>query len=122
MNRQTAPGNKHAYNSGMVAFFLSGICSISSGVIISILRDRYEQRPPVVGDEREDLLVGILARSRAEDVGTALRVQGEHLSEQARDAGEVVVDGEADEHGGPFSCGVHPAVYQLAHSVGAILA
>ena len=41
MNRQTAPGNKHAYNSGMVAFFLSGICSISSGVIISILRDRY---------------------------------------------------------------------------------
>lgn len=42
MNRQTAPLNRHAYNSGMVAFFLSGICSISSGVIISILRDRYQ--------------------------------------------------------------------------------
>ena len=87
-----------------------------------VLRDRHEQRPLVVGDEREDLLVGILARSRAEDVGTTLRVQGEHLPEHAADAGEVVVDGEADEHGGPFSRGVHPAVYQLAHSAGAILA
>ena len=41
MNRQTASAKKRAYNSGMAAFFLSGICSISSGVIISILRDRY---------------------------------------------------------------------------------
>ena len=41
MNRQTASAKKHAYNSGMAAFFLSGICSISSGVIISILRDHY---------------------------------------------------------------------------------
>ena len=42
MNRQTAPRNRHAYNSGMAAFFLSGICSISAGVIISLLRDRYQ--------------------------------------------------------------------------------
>lgn len=42
MNRQTAPIDKHAYNSGMAAFFLSGICSISAGVVISILRDRYQ--------------------------------------------------------------------------------
>lgn len=42
MNRQTAPRDRHAYHSGMVAFFLSGICSISSGTIISLLRDRYQ--------------------------------------------------------------------------------
>ena len=34
--------NKRAYNSGMAAFFLSGICSISAGVIVSILRDQHQ--------------------------------------------------------------------------------
>lgn len=42
MDRQAAQRNRHAYNSGMAAFFLSGICAISAGVIISILRDRYQ--------------------------------------------------------------------------------
>jgi len=35
-------GVKHAYRSGMAAFFLSGICAISSGIIVSILRDQYQ--------------------------------------------------------------------------------
>ena len=39
--QQTKTG-KHAYNSGMAAFFLSGVCAISAGVIVSILRDRYQ--------------------------------------------------------------------------------
>ena len=34
--------DKHAYRSGMAAFFLSGICAISSGIIVSLLRDRYQ--------------------------------------------------------------------------------
>ena len=34
--------NRHAYHSGMAGFFLSGICAISAGVIVSILRDRYQ--------------------------------------------------------------------------------
>ena len=42
MDGRTAQHNKHAYNSGMAAFFLSGICAISSGVIVSLLRDRYQ--------------------------------------------------------------------------------
>lgn len=33
--------NLRQYNSGMAAFFLSGFCFISSGIIVSILRDRY---------------------------------------------------------------------------------
>ena len=42
MDHQETQRNKHAYNSGMAAFFLSGICAISSGVIVSLLRDRYQ--------------------------------------------------------------------------------
>lgn len=42
MEQRKTPQNKHAYRSGMAAFFLSGICAISSGVIVSILRDRYQ--------------------------------------------------------------------------------
>ena len=42
MDGRTAQHNKHAYNSGMAAFFLSGICAISAGVIVSLLRDRYQ--------------------------------------------------------------------------------
>ncbi len=33
--------NTKLRNTGFVTFFLSGICAISSGVIVSILRDRY---------------------------------------------------------------------------------
>lgn len=42
MDARTAQHSKHAYNSGMAAFFLSGICAISAGVIVSLLRDRYQ--------------------------------------------------------------------------------
>lgn len=34
--------NKHAYNAGMAGFFLSGVCAISAGIIVSLLRDRYQ--------------------------------------------------------------------------------
>ena len=34
--------NIRQYNAGMAAFFLSGFCFISSGIIVSILRDRYQ--------------------------------------------------------------------------------
>ena len=34
--------NKRQYMTGMGAFFLSGICAISAGVIVSILRDLYQ--------------------------------------------------------------------------------
>jgi len=33
--------NKRQYTAGMGAFFLSGICAISAGIIVSILRDLY---------------------------------------------------------------------------------
>ena len=42
MNRQTVQRDKHAYRSGMAAFFCSGFCAISAGVIVSLLRDRYQ--------------------------------------------------------------------------------
>ena len=42
VEQRKTQGSKHAYRSGMAAFFLSGICAISSGVIVSILRDRYQ--------------------------------------------------------------------------------
>ncbi len=42
MDGRTAQHDKHAYNSGMAAFFLSGICAISAGIIVSLLRDRYQ--------------------------------------------------------------------------------
>ena len=41
-SRRQAQRNRRAYNSGMAAYFLSGICATSSGIIISILRDRYQ--------------------------------------------------------------------------------
>ena len=41
-SQQKQPRDKHAYNSGMAAFFLGGICAISAGIIVSILRDRYQ--------------------------------------------------------------------------------
>ncbi len=34
--------NLRQYNAGMTAFFLSGFCFISSGIIVSLLRDRYQ--------------------------------------------------------------------------------
>ncbi len=34
--------NRRNYNAGMINFLLSGICVISAGVIVSILRDRYD--------------------------------------------------------------------------------
>lgn len=34
--------NTRQYTAGMGAFFLSGICAISAGIIVSILRDRYQ--------------------------------------------------------------------------------
>ena len=42
MEQRQTKINRHAYNSGMAGFFLSGICAISAGVIVSILRDRYQ--------------------------------------------------------------------------------
>ena len=42
MEQREKQRNKHAYRSGMAAFFLSGICAISSGIIVSLLRDRYQ--------------------------------------------------------------------------------
>ena len=42
MEQKQTKINRHAYNSGMAGFFLSGICAISAGVIVSILRDRYQ--------------------------------------------------------------------------------
>ena len=41
-NQQHSQIDKHAYNSGMAAFFLGGVCAISAGIIVSILRDRYQ--------------------------------------------------------------------------------
>ena len=32
---------RRQYNAGMAGFFLGGICAISAGIIVSILRDRY---------------------------------------------------------------------------------
>ena len=42
MDGRTAQHNKRAYNAGKAAFFLSGFCAISAGVIVSLLRDRYQ--------------------------------------------------------------------------------
>ena len=33
--------DKKLQMSGFIAFFLSGICSISSGIIVSLLQERY---------------------------------------------------------------------------------
>ncbi|MBQ8076473.1 MAG: MFS transporter [Oscillospiraceae bacterium] len=33
---------KRQYNAGMAGFFLGGICAISAGVLVSILRDQYQ--------------------------------------------------------------------------------
>ena len=34
--------NRRQYNAAMTAFFLSGCCAISSGIVVSILRDMYQ--------------------------------------------------------------------------------
>mgnify|MGYP000417607949 FL=1 len=33
--------DKRLQMSGFITFFLSGICSISSGIIVSLLQERY---------------------------------------------------------------------------------
>ena len=34
--------NTRQYRAGMGAFFLSGVCAISAGILVSLLRDRYQ--------------------------------------------------------------------------------
>ena len=46
MKKQEAPPfmnslDKRLQMSGFITFFLSGICSISSGIIVSLLQERY---------------------------------------------------------------------------------
>ena len=38
----TTQKNPALRNAGFILFFLSGICAISSGVVVSILRDSYD--------------------------------------------------------------------------------
>jgi len=61
MDHQETQRSKHAYNSGMAAFFLSGICAISSGVIVSLLRDRYQFNFSLSGTLVSTMSIGNMA-------------------------------------------------------------
>ena len=52
MEKDTSPNktfSRRQYNAGMINFGLSGICVISAGVIVSILRDRYHFSDTLTG-------------------------------------------------------------------------
>ncbi len=61
MDHQETQRSKRAYNSGMAAFFLSGICAISSGVIISLLWDRYQFNFSLSGTLVSTMSIGNMA-------------------------------------------------------------
>ena len=85
--RQMKP-DKHAYRSGMAAFFLSGICAISSGVIVSLLRDRYQfsysfsgtlVSAMSIGNMAALLLAGVLPGKIGEKATTLILTSGAFL-------------------------------------------
>ena len=41
MTELSSTMQKKQYNAGMAGFFLSGICAISAGILVSILLDLY---------------------------------------------------------------------------------
>ena len=61
MDHQETQRSKRAYNAGMAAFFLSGICAISSGVIISLLWDRYQFNFSLSGTLVSTMSIGNMA-------------------------------------------------------------
>lgn len=60
MTTLTAEDNRYR-RSGLLAFFLSGICSISSGVVVSILRERYGFSYSLTGTFLSLLSIGNMA-------------------------------------------------------------
>ena len=50
-------------NTGYVTFFLSGICAISSGIIVSILQGKYGFDYGMTGDAWADEHIGNMAAS-----------------------------------------------------------
>ena len=88
MDQRQTKQNKHAYRSGMAAFFLSGICAISSGVIVSLLRDRYQFSYSFsgtlistmsIGNMAALLLAGILPGKIGEKATTLILTSGAFL-------------------------------------------
>ena len=88
MEHQQTKINRHAYNSGMAGFFLSGICAISAGVIVSILRDRYQfsfsfsgtlVSTMSIGNMAALLLAGILPGIIGEKATTLIMTSGYFL-------------------------------------------
>ena len=53
--------NNRQYKAGMGAFFLSGICAISAGIIVSILRDLYQLNYSFSGTLISTMSVGNMA-------------------------------------------------------------
>lgn len=80
--------NRHSYKSGMAGFFLSGVCAISSGVIVSLLRDRYQfsysfsgtiVSTMSIGNMAALLLAGVLPGMIGEKATTLIMTSGYFL-------------------------------------------
>ncbi len=52
--------------------------------------DGHEDRRLVVGKDAQQLIVGVLARARAEEVRTTRRMHLQHLPQQLVDSGNVL--------------------------------
>lgn len=57
--------NKRLCRTGFITFFLSGICAIASGVIVSILQDKYNFSYGVTGTMLSFMSIGNMAASFA---------------------------------------------------------
>ena len=64
MNHTTDWGRRWS-NTGYITFFLSGICAISSGIIVSILQGKYEFDYGMTGTMLG--LMSIAAENRSEE-------------------------------------------------------
>ena len=57
--------SKRLYHHGLTAFFLSGICAMSSGIIVSILQEKYGFNYSITGTMLSLLSIGNMAASFA---------------------------------------------------------
>ena len=59
--------DKRLQMSGFITFFLSGICSISSGIVVSLLQERYGFDYNVTGTLLSIMSIGNLMAGAAKD-------------------------------------------------------
>lgn len=66
--------NTRLRNAGFVTFFFSGICTISSGVVVSLLQEEYGFSYGMTGTLLSLLIIGKVAESAGLAVGMATNI------------------------------------------------